>query len=138
VNTISERYTKKLEAEADIKNLNTVLNFINAELPSYSPKLRNHIDVAVEEIFVNISNYAYKPDKGEVTVHISTGQKISIKFEDNGREYNPIEQEEPDLDGPLTEREIGGLGILLVKRLMDDIKYTRVENKNILVITKNI
>ena len=138
MNTISEKYTKKLEAEADIKNLNTVLNFINAELPSYSPKLRNHIDVAVEEIFVNISNYAYKPDKGEVTVHISTGQKISIKFEDNGREYNPIEQEEPDLDGPLTEREIGGLGILLVKRLMDDIKYTRVENKNILVITKNI
>ena len=138
MNIISEIYTKKLEAEADVKNLNTVLSFINAELPSHPPKLRNHIDVAVEEIFVNISNYAYKPDKGGVTVHISTGQNISIKFEDNGREYNPLEQEEPDLDGPLTEREIGGLGILLVKRLMDDVKYARVENKNILVITKNI
>jgi len=138
MNTISEKYTKKLEAEADIENLNTVLDFINSELPSYSPSLRNHIEVAVEEIFVNISNYAYKPDKGEVTIYISTGQKISIKFEDNGREYNPIEQEEPDLDKPLMEREIGGLGVLLVKKLMDDIEYMRVENKNILILTKNI
>jgi anti-sigma regulatory factor (Ser/Thr protein kinase) len=138
VNTISERYAKKLEAEADIENLAEVLNFINAELPSHSLKLRNSINLAVEEIFVNIANYAYKPDKGGIAIYISTEQKVSIKFEDKGREYNPIERDDPDLDGPLTEREIGGLGVFLVKKLMDNIEYMRVENKNILVITKNI
>ncbi|MDR2593187.1 MAG: ATP-binding protein [Fibromonadaceae bacterium] len=138
MNTISERYAKKLEAEADIENLAEVLNFINAELPSHSLKLRNSINLAVEEIFVNIANYAYKPDKGGIAIYISTEQKVSIKFEDKGREYNPIERDDPDLDGPLTEREIGGLGVFLVKKLMDNIEYMRVENKNILVITKNI
>jgi len=135
---MNERYTKKLEIETDIKNLKTVLDFINVELPSHSQALRNKIDIAVEEIFVNISNYAYKPDKGDVAIYISTKQNISIKFEDNGREYNPIEQDEPDLNKPLMDREIGGLGVFLVKKLMDSIEYTRVENKNILILTKNI
>jgi len=138
VNTISERYTKKLEVEADVKNLDAVLDFINTELSSYPLELRNNIDVAVEEIFVNIANYAYKPDKGDIAIYISTRQKISIKFEDRGMEYNPLKQDEPDFDKPLREREIGGLGVFLVKKLMDDIEYTRIENKNVLVITKNL
>jgi sigma-B regulation protein RsbU (phosphoserine phosphatase) len=137
VNTITERYAKKLEVEADIENLDAVLDFINAELLNCPQELRNDIDVAVEEIFVNIANYAYKPDKGDVAVYISTRQKISIKFEDKGRAYNPLEQDEPDLDKPLMERKIGGLGVFLVKKLMDDIEYARIENKNILIMTKN-
>jgi len=138
VNAISERYTKKLEVEADVKNLDAVLDFINAELSSYPAELRNNIDVAVEEIFVNIANYAYKPGNGDVAIYISTKQKISIKFEDKGKEYNLIEQEDPDLDKPLMERKIGGLGVFFVKKLMDEIEYMRIENKNVLVITKNL
>jgi anti-sigma regulatory factor (Ser/Thr protein kinase) len=134
----SDLYAKKLEVKADIENLDVVLDFINAELSSYPAELRNNIDVAVEEIFVNIANYAYELGNGDVAIYISTEQKISIKFEDKGREYNPLEQGEPDLDKPLMEREIGGLGVFLVKKLMDNIEYTRVENKNILVITKNL
>ena len=138
VNTISERYAKKLEVEADVGNLDTVLDFINMELFDYPAELRSNVDVAVEEIFVNIVNYAYKPDKGDVAIYISTKQKISIKFEDKGREYNLIEQDDPDLDKPLMEREIGGLGVFMVKKLMDEIEYMRIGNKNVLVITKNL
>jgi len=138
VNSITEKYAKKLEVEANIENLDAVLDFINAELPNCPLELRNNIDVAVEEIFVNIANYAYKPDKGNVAIYISAKQKISIKFEDKGRAYNPLEQGEPDLDKPLMERKIGGLGIFLVKKLMDDVEYMRTENKNILIITKNL
>jgi sigma-B regulation protein RsbU (phosphoserine phosphatase) len=137
VNDITEKHTKKLEIEAAIKNLDAVLDFINAELLDYTPELRNDIDVAVEEIFVNIANYAYKPGKGKVTIFISVGQKITIKIEDNGKEYNPLEHKEPDLNKPLMEREIGGLGIFMVKKLVDNVEYMRIENKNILIITKS-
>jgi len=137
INTITEKYTKKLEVEANVENLDAVLDFINTELSDFSSELRNDIDVAVEEVFVNIANYAYTPDKGDVAIYISTKQKISIKFEDKGKAYNPLEQAEPDLDKPLMERDIGGLGIFFVKKLMDSTEYERIENKNILVITKN-
>ena len=131
--------TKKLTLEAKPENLEEVINFINDELEksSFSIDAINEIDIAVEEIFMNIVNYAYKPETGKTDIYINITDKVILKFEDTGREYNPIEQAEPELNKSPAVRDIGGLGIFMVKNIMDDIEYTRDGDKNILIITKN-
>jgi len=131
---------KKLVIEANLDNLNKVLEFINTELEQHGcpGDIQGKIEVAVEEIFVNIANYAYSPDSGDAVIFVSVNGKAVIRFEDTGRPYNPLEKPEPDLDKPLMERDIGGLGVFLVKKLMDNVEYTRVDNKNVLVITKTM
>jgi len=139
INDAVENSVKKMEIEAEIENLDDVINFISAELEKieYSSSIKNEICIAVEEIFLNIANYAYKPDNGNVCISISVKEKTVIKFEDTGRPYNPLEQPSPDLEKPLNEREIGGLGIHMVKNIMDNVEYSYIENKNTLTITKN-
>ncbi len=104
----------------------------------------------MEEIFVNIANYAYAADGGDspgtgdggadgaVVIFISVTDKIVIRFEDTGKSYNPLENPDPDLDKPLMERDIGGLGVFLVKKMMDNVEYSRVGNRNVLVMTKGM
>ena len=87
---------------------------------------------------MNIANYAYVPDTGNAVILISVTDEMVIRFEDSGRPYNPLEQAVPDLNVALVEREPGGLGVFLVKKLMDNVEYARAENKNVLVITKAI
>ncbi|MDR0473813.1 MAG: SpoIIE family protein phosphatase [Treponema sp.] len=138
--------TVQMELKANIENLDKILDFVNAELNLHNcPQiLQNDIDIAVEEIFINIANYAYKqpdgtPDnaEGNAAICISINdEKVRIKFEDTGMPYDPFEQDEPDLLIPLEERKIGGLGIFLVKKLMDKVEYMRLENKNVLILTK--
>jgi sigma-B regulation protein RsbU (phosphoserine phosphatase) len=131
---------KKLEINASLENLNKALNFINTELEQHGcpEDIRGKIEIAVEEIFVNITNYAYSPDSGNAVIFLSVTDNIIIRFEDTGRPYNPLEKGEPDLSKPLMERDIGGLGVFLVKKLMDNVEYSRVGNKNVLVMTKGI
>ncbi len=92
----------------------------------------------MEEIFVNIASYAYSPGNGNAVIFISVTDQIVIRFEDTGKPYNPLAKPEPDLDKPLMDRDIGGLGVFLVKKLMDNVEYTRVGNKNVLVMTKGL
>ena len=131
---------KKLTVEASLKNLDEVIGFINDELERQNcpPELQTQIDLAVEEIFVNIANYAYQPASGSAVVSIAVGEEAVIRFEDAGKPYNPLERPDPDLDKPLMERDIGGLGIFLVKKIMDKVDYRRIDNKNVLVMTKKI
>ena len=131
---------KKMKIQAVVKNLSDILNFVNRELEkkNCSPEIQDMIDVAVEEIFVNIAHYAYEPDTGDVIMSVSVADKAVIIFEDTGKPYNPIECADPDLDKEISDREIGGLGIYLVKKLVDSIEYSRVDNKNILTIIKNL
>ena len=137
--TVLDNSFKKLHLEARVENLDKVINFINTELKriNYPEDLQNEIDIAAEEIFINIVNYAYEPAVGDVIIYICVEDKIIIKFEDTGKPYNPLEQASPDLGKPLTERKIGGLGVFLVKKIMDRIEYSRLENKNILTMTKD-
>ena len=130
---------KELRLEAKRENLYAVMNFVNKEIENcgYPEDVLHQIDIAVEEIFLNIANYAYSPKTGEAAIFISTTDKTVIKFEDTGKLYNPLEHADPDLERPLPEREIGGLGILLVKKIMDTVEYCRIDNKNILVMTKS-
>ena len=99
----------------------------------------NKINLAFEEIFVNIANYAYKDKVGEVIIQVELkDDNCVINFIDEGVMFNPLEREEPDVSLKAEERKIGGLGIFLVKKIMDDVKYERVDGKNIFSITKKI
>jgi len=134
----SEAVIKELCLDAKEENLSMVMEFLDGELEEtrYPPETRNKIGIAVEEIFVNIADYAYAPGTGKVSIFISKTDRLVIRFEDEGRPYNPLEHADPDLNKKLTEREIGGLGIFLVKKIMDTVEYSRTENKNILQVTK--
>ena len=130
----------ELIVEANIKNLDKVIDFVNKELEQSpcTPELLGNIDLVVEEVFVNIAHYAYQPANGMVALSIAAGEEAVIRFEDTGKPYNPLDYPNPDITKPLMEREIGGLGIFFVKTLMDKVEYMRIGNKNVLVITKKL
>jgi anti-sigma regulatory factor (Ser/Thr protein kinase) len=129
---------RELTVAANIESLYEVMDFINGELErnNCAPELQDNINLAVEEVFTNIANHAYQPASGSAVISIAVGTEVVIRFEDTGKPYNPLEYPEPDFDMPLEEREIGGLGIFLVKKIMDKIDYERIDNKNVLTVTK--
>ena len=104
-------------------------------------KAQMQIGVAVEEIFINIANYAYAPDKGKATVCVEVSEEpvtVTITFVDHGVPYDPLAKADPDVTLPAVEREIGGLGIFMTKNLMDDVTYEYRDGKNILTLKKNL
>jgi anti-sigma regulatory factor (Ser/Thr protein kinase) len=113
----------------------------NLEAADCSMKAQMQIDVAVEEIFVNIAQYVYTPKEGEAVIQLDTetvpGAAI-ITFIDSGIPFNPLAVEEPDVTLSAKDRKVGGLGIFMVRRSMDDVQYEYADNKNILTIKKNI
>lgn len=124
------------------EQLDTVLTFVLREMEKLhcSPKLCNQISIAVEEIFVNIAHYAYRPDVGDATIRCQISAQeppqITIEFLDSGKPYDPLQHDDPDISLSADERGIGGLGILMVKNLMDEVKYEYKDGKNILTIQK--
>ena len=131
-------YMNELIIEAKLENLDTVLDFINEKIDDCSAKIQNQIRIVVDEIFSNIARYAYHPKVGGAVVRIAVGDDIIIEFEDNGTPYNPLDQVDPDVSLSAEEREIGGLGLFMVKNLMDSVEYRREENRNILTIKKRL
>ena len=95
------------------------------------------ISVAMDEILSNISHYGY-PDKiGNVKVTVDyLDNSAIITFTDNGVPYNPLEKEDPDIKASAENRQIGGLGIFMVKKTMDELKYEFKNSRNILKIYK--
>ena len=132
----------KLEIEAKVDNLNEVIAFIDEQLEAADcpMKTQMQIDIAVEELFVNIAHYAYAPNVGQavITAVLSPDRKMSITFEDSGMPYDPLAKEDPDITLSAEEREIGGLGIYMVKKSMDDMYYEYRDSKNILTIVKGL
>lgn len=125
------------------EELDTVLAFIQNELSQIHcpPKIETQIAIAVEEIFVNIAHYAYRPEVGDATIccQIQTPPiQISIAFLDSGKPYDPLKNDDPDISLSAEDRRIGGLGIFMVKRMMDEVKYEYREGKNILTIQKAV
>ena len=134
---------KEMDIEATVENLPAVTEFVNRNLENAacSPKILMQIELAVEEIFVNIASYAYVPDKGNAVVRVETCQDppvVTITFIDEGVPYDPLVGKEPDITLPANEREIGGLGFFLVKQTMDDVEYEYKGGKNILRIRKKL
>lgn len=133
----------ELSLEADEDNLYTVLDFVNEKLgqAGASEEIKSQLDIAVEEIFVNIAKYAYGDKKGMAAVKFSYDEKSKeavISLEDNGMKYNPLEKSDPDITLSAQEREIGGLGIFMAKKFTDKMEYSYENETNILKITKKI
>lgn len=134
---------KEITLDATVENIQTVTEFINQELQKLncSSKVQAEIDIALDELFGNVANYAYNPEVGTVTVRIEATEKpisVDITFIDKGVPYNPLEQEEPDITLSAEERPIGGLGIYLVKQMMDTVSYEYVNDCNVLTFRKLI
>ena len=132
--------------EATDEKLEAVNDFIHEQIKPFSCQSQTlfQIDLAVEEIFVNISHYAYSPDKGTVQIDCSVEKtadapaKLTVSFTDRGKAFNPLAKPDPDITLSVEEREIGGLGIFLTKKYMDSVLYERKDNQNILTFTKII
>ena len=134
---------EELKLEATKANLDKVLSFIDGHLENNacSMKSQMQIDLAVEEIFVNIANYAYDPETGPATVRVEVNpdhSNVSITFIDHGVPYDPLAKDDPDITQSAEDRAVGGLGIFLVKKTMDDIRYEYVNGSNILTIVKGL
>ena len=129
----------RMETEALTNNLSQVIAFIEQQLETVdcSPKTQMQIGMATEEIFVNIAHYAYGSDTGKVTVSTEISAVppcITITFTDSGIPYNPLVRQNPDITQSVEVREVGGLGIFLAKKLMDDIIYSYTDGHNILTM----
>ena len=131
----------ELITDAKIENLDEVLNFLGQYLEKWECPMKTHtqINIAAEEIFVNIAHYAYNPQTGKATITIERkGNDAEITFIDSGTPYNPLAKPDPDVTLSAEERGIGGLGIYIVKKSMDNVSYEYKDGCNILKFTKKI
>ena len=106
-----------------------------------SAKAKAKIDVAIDEVLSNIAQYAYDSGKGTVTVRLESERRppaVRITFIDHGKPYDPLTREDPDVALSAEERQAGGLGIFLVKKAMDDVRYEYRDGQNILTVRKLI
>jgi anti-sigma regulatory factor (Ser/Thr protein kinase) len=126
----------EITVEAKHENLDQVFAFIESHTEDLPPKSRYHINIAVDEIFTNISSYAYQNESGTVVIRVAADNAATIEFEDTGVPYDPTSRPEPDLTQSADEREPGGLGIFMTKKLMDTVEYRREGSKNILTLKK--
>ena len=134
---------KELTVEAKTANIEVVTDFVNEQLEALDcpMKAQMQIDIAIDELFGNIAHYAYNPEIGKATVRVEVIEDplaVTITFIDNGVPYDPLAKADPDTTLSAEEREIGGLGIYMVKKSMDDITYEYKDGQNILSIKKNL
>lgn len=134
---------KEMTIPATVGNIEKVTAFVDEQLEQIDcpPKAQMQIDIAIDELFGNIAQYAYNPDTGPATVRVEVTQSpisVVITFIDHGIPYDPLKTAEPDITLSAEERAIGGLGIFMVKKTMDEITYEYKNGQNILRIRKDI
>lgn len=134
---------KELTIDATVENIAAVTAFVDEQLKRLgcSTKTQMQVDIAIDELFGNIANYAYHPETGAATVRVEVAENplaVVITFIDSGVPYDPLAKADPDISLSAEERGIGGLGIYMVKKTMDDVFYEYRDGKNFLVIKKNI
>ncbi len=132
---------EKITVDAELDNLQAVVDFATEKLEARdcSMKVVMQTELVIEEIFVNIASYAYHPEIGPATFCMEFEENpnaVLMTFIDGGKPYNPLEQEAPDTTLSIDERDVGGLGIFLVKKNVDEIAYEYTDGKNILRMKK--
>lgn len=137
----NNRFTLRIPAKVD--QLHEVLAFIDTHLEECGCPLKTQmqIDVSVEELFVNIASYAYQSGNGEAEIImtiVEDPREVEFEFRDGGIPFDPVNKQDPDVTLSAEERQIGGLGIYMVKKYMDEIRYTRENGFNILTIRKKL
>ena len=134
---------KTITTKAETANIEAITAFVDQELEARGCPVRQQmqIRVAIDEIVANVANYAYVRGSGNLTVNFAFEEQdrtAVLTFIDEGIPYDPVKKEDPDITLPAQEREIGGLGIFLVRKIMDDMNYRREGGKNILTLRKKI
>ena len=135
---------KNLTVPAECGQLDTVQAFVDGELdrvPSCTMEARIQLQVAVEELFVNIASYAYAPGSGAAVIGCQVEERppsITIQFRDRGKPFDPLAKKDADITLSAEDRQIGGLGIYMVKNSMDHVSYARENGENVLTIQKNL
>lgn len=133
----------QITVRATLNEGSTIKRFITEHLEKLQciESTRIQLLVAIDEIYSNIARYAYGGKKGTVTVQMEVGgdpNTLTVTFTDRGIAFNPLEQMEPDIRLPKTERQIGGLGLYMVRKTMDEVSYEYRDGSNILTIRKKI
>ena len=134
---------KELTIQATLENIPVVTAFIDQQMEALncSMKAQIQIDIAIDELFGNIAHYAYPDGMGDATVRFDfdeAARMASITFADSGVPFNPLEKAAPDVTLSAEDRQIGGLGIFMVKKTMDRLEYSYEDGFNILIIHKRV
>ena len=134
---------KEMTIPATVENIEKVTDFVNSQLKEINcpMKAQLQIDVAIDELVGNIAHYAYNPETGPATVRVEVLNppiSVVVTFIDHGMPYDPLKKDDPDITLSAEDREIGGLGIFMVKKTMDEITYEYKDGQNILRIRKDI
>ena len=132
---------EKITVDATVENLQTVIDFATEQLEMRDCPMKTsmQLELVIEEIFVNIASYAYHPEIGAATFCMEFEENpaaVKMTFLDKGKPYNPLEKDDPDTTLDIDERDVGGLGIFLVKNNVDEISYEYADGKNILRMKK--
>ncbi len=126
----------------DVSELESVISFVSAVCVrnSIPPETEHDLKLALDEMITNVAQHAY-PGGGEhhFTLQITVSdEEFVARIEDDGVEFNPTEHPIPDLDAPLEERKVGGLGVYLVRQIMTSVEYRRVAGKNVVTLRKKL
>lgn len=126
---------RRLTLPASLESLQAFLDFAHAgaEAAGLTAEDRDRLDLVLEELLVNIARYAYHPGTGDVEMAymVEPAGKLRLEISDKGSIFNPLEKEGPDLSSTLEDRAIGGLGIFLVRELVDSLTYRRENDRNL-------
>lgn len=139
---MEKRKSKNFDIENKIDELASLADKIEdlAKEWKLSKDLAMKINLVIEEALSNIIFYAFNDnEKHDIKISVSIDKKIlEITFKDDGIPFNPLSQQKPDINLPAEERPVGGLGIFLMSKVMDEMHYSRDKNQNILKLTKSI
>ena len=130
---------RELTVSADKDRLDEVNAFVDGFLEELDcpVKIQMKLELAVEEIFVNIASYAYENGEGKVHITLDADKDrkaVTFVFKDSGIKYDPLSKADPDVSLSAEQRQIGGLGIFLTKKIADAIKYEYIDGSNVLTI----
>lgn len=133
----------EITVDAVVENLDAITDFVDEKLEALDcpMKAMTQINIAIDELFSNIAYYAYSPEVGPATVRVEVtedSQYVRITFVDGGMPFDPLSKEDPDITASVDERSVGGLGIMMVKKTMDEVRYEYRDGKNILEIKKKL
>ena len=132
---------KTLTVDAKVENLEAVTEFVDSFLEENDCPMKTEmqVNISIDEVFHNIVSYAYDEKNGKIEIQIESGDpvKLVLIFKDSGTPFNPLENDDPDITLSSDDREAGGLGIFMVKKLMDNVTYSYENGQNILKLEKS-
>lgn len=135
-----EKYCKHIRLSNDVQEIPLLNAFVDeiCELNGLDDMTTMQMNLAIEEAVVNVMNYAYpEGTKGFVDItSMSDDEYLQFVISDNGKPFDPTTKEEVDTTLPVEKRRIGGLGIFLVRKMMDNVKYEYKDGQNILTLRK--